>query len=83
MKIKIYLTEQEAANGRLMAIQHRKSIEELIQETVSAILSGKAAWILLQPAPPAEVVHEVREAVGRIINKERTLIYVPDQIEGR
>ena len=77
MNITLNLTQKELDNARLMAIQHKKTVKELLQDTVSAILSGKCAYILLQPSPPAEVVHEVREAVNRVINKERSFIYVP------
>jgi hypothetical protein len=41
-------------------------------------LSGQCAYILLQPSPPVEVLHEVREAVNRVISKERSFLYVPD-----
>ena len=78
MDIHIRLTQKELDNARLMAIQHKKTVKDLIQETVSSILSGQAAYIMLVPAPPAEVIENVREAVNRVINKERSYIYVPD-----
>jgi hypothetical protein len=83
MEIIVRLTHAEENNARLMAIQHKKTVKALIQETVSGILSGEAAYIMLVPAPPTEVLEEVREAVNRVINKEKSFIYVPDPNFGR
>ena len=80
MDIKVTLSENEANNARNMAIQNKTSVIMLVQDVVSTIFSGECAYIFLQPAPPAELVNEVREAVNRVINKGRSSIYVPGRI---
>lgn len=77
--IEIDLTETEEKNARLIAIQNKTTVENLVRSTISAILSGEAAYILLFPAPPPDVVHEVKEAVNRLINKEKSYIYIPEE----
>jgi hypothetical protein len=44
------------------------SVNALARETLERTFSGKAAMILLEPAPPEEKMILVREAVNRVLN---------------
>ncbi len=74
-KVEVELKGQQLDNAKLMAIQNKMTIQQLIQETVSSIMSGESAYIFLNPAPLPETLQEVKEAVKKVLGRERTLIY--------
>lgn len=50
---------------------------EAAEKTLEGVFGGKAAYILLEPAPPKETIEAIREEVNKILNREKGLIYVP------